>query len=99
MSDPSYPLMHELSVAMKRQRYSCYTVNTILAEHFRHPYLEHSLRPWPDISLGRCIGKSNILHLANLRRAAALRMRSVHIPLVAVIHVDHGKNNTIIEMN
>ena len=88
MSDPSYPLIQELSVAIKRQRYSCYTVNTILVERFRYPYLEHSLRPWPNVSLGRCIGKSNILHLANLRRAAALRMRSVYIPLVAVIHVD-----------
>lgn len=60
----------------------------MLAERFCYPYLEHSLCPWPNISLGRCISKSNVLHLANLRRAAALGMRSVHIPLVAVIHVD-----------
>jgi hypothetical protein len=86
MSDPSYPLMQEFSVAMKRQRYSCCIVNNILTERVS-PYLEHSLCPWPNISLGRCIGKSNILHLANLCRATTLRMRSIYIPLVAVIHI------------
>jgi hypothetical protein len=88
MSDPSYPLIQELSVAMKRQRYSYHTVNMLHVKRFCYSYLEHGLCPWPNISLGRCIGKSNILHLANLRRAAALRMGSVHVPFVAVIHAD-----------
>jgi hypothetical protein len=88
MSDPSYPLIQELSVAMKRQRYSYHTVNILCVKRFCHPYLEHGLCPWPNISLGRCIGKSYILHLANLRRAAALCMGSVYVPFVAVIHAD-----------
>lgn len=58
-------------------------------------YLEHSLCPWLHIRLCRRIGKSNILHLAYLRRGAraVCRVRSVHatsfMSVLVVVHLVH----------